>query len=122
MEFHEPLKGDSIVRTSIEINNLRPFVRDKLYIPEDLRNDVDKMIDFVIEENPDDGLVEIEKPEEDRISFQVSSTASIFIEVSYFGFSARVSDFKGNSLYDISLNDVEVDEFLNKVESVKRLI
>lgn len=110
------------MNTYIKQEKLKEYVHNEMHILEEKQYDIDAIINYIMLEPSNDGLVEIYQDGDDYISFVVSSNIEITIQKSYHGYSARLwSNIRGFESVEFESDDNTVEKFLTKVDDLKQL-
>ena len=104
--------------------NLKTFILEKLHVPNSRKNDVEALANYVIEKCPHGIAISVINPEEDEVSFVVSSDVEVLVGISYFGYFARVSNNRRMNSCEISIGDVDVtvEDFLSRVDRATNIV
>lgn len=109
------------METYMKPSKLKDYVTNEVYIEGHTKYDIDALIDYIIKDATDDEYIQIQKPEDDRIAFTRYADVFTKVEMTPWGFSARVSRNSGILSIDLETSD-SVDDFLDKVIAVQEIV
>lgn len=109
------------METYMEPAKLKDYVNNELYIHEYSKPDVNALIDYIVKDATSGEFIQIQKPEDDHIGFMRDTDVFIMIELTPWGFSARVTKSSGSPSIDLETSE-SVEDFLHKVDAVREII